>query len=356
MTAEEYHLRINGQAWHGWTAMRISAGIERIARDFEVQVTRRAGDSGGLLDAVSSGIRQGDKVEVLLGTDLVLTGYVDARPVNYDARSITRSISGRSRTGDLVDSSALVRQFRGQNPQQIAQALCEPFAIKVYAASVLTAISDFSVDWGETVREAIDKLMSSQRLLAYDDAVGDLHFGAVGALRADTPLVYGQNILTCQMGDDESECHSEYLVAGQRAGNDEDFGAATTTKVSHKTQGSVKRYRPLYIKQTGHATGASCRAMCEFESAKRAAKAREVTYKVQGWRQASGRLWQPNMAVTVTDPHAGFAGETLVIAEVEYSRDDQGTLATLRCGPAAAYLPDVPDPKPAKKAKEDDRF
>lgn len=356
MTVVQYHLRINGQAWHGWTSMRISAGIDRIARDFEVQVTRRAGDSGGLLDAVSSGIRQGDKVEVLLGTDLVLTGFVDARPVNYDASSITRSISGRSRTGDLIDSSAQVRQFRGQTPQQIAQALCDPFAIKVYAASALSPISDFSVDWGETVREAIDKLMTNQRLLAYDDAAGDLHFGAVGALRADTPLVYGQNILTCQMGDDQSECHSEYLVAGQRAGNDDDFGASTTTKVSHKTKGSVGRYRPLYIKQTGHATGASCRAMCEFESARRAAKSQEVTYTVQGWRQASGRLWQPNMTVLVTDPHAGFAGDELVIAEVEYSRTEQGTIATLRCGPAAAYLPDVQDPKPAKKAKEDDRF
>ncbi len=118
--SDEYHLRINGNAWYGWTAMRISAGIDRLARDFEVQVTKRASEKGELLDAVSTGIKQGDRVEVLIGRNLVLTGYVDARPVSYDARSITRSIRGRSRTGDLIDSAATVRQFRGQTPQQIA--------------------------------------------------------------------------------------------------------------------------------------------------------------------------------------------------------------------------------------------
>lgn len=352
--SDEYHLRINGQAWYGWTAMRISAGIDRLARDFEVQITRRAKEKGGLLDAVSSGVRQGDSVEVLIGGDLVLTGYVDAKPVSYDARSITRSIRGRSRTGDLIDSAATVRQFKGQIPQKIAGELCQPFGVSVFGSAGQSPISDFSVDWGETVAEAIDRMMQQQRLLAYDDANGDLHFGAVGALRATTPLVYGKNILTCSAPQDKSECHSEYRVAGQRAGDDDDFGETSTTKVSHKTAGSVGRYRPLLIKQTGQASVATCRAMCEFEARRREAKAREVTYTVAGWRQESGALWLPNMTVSVFDPHNDFAGDDLVIAEVEYSRTDSGTIATLRVGPADAYLPDIPDPKPARRAKADE--
>lgn len=354
--SDEYHLRINGNAWYGWTAMRISAGIDRLARDFEVQVTRRASEKGELLDAVSTGIQQGDRVEVLIGRDLVLTGYVDAKPVSYDARNITRSIRGRSRTGDLIDSAATVRQFRGQTPQQIAAALCQPFGVSVFGAAGQSPISDFSVDWGEAVAEAIDRMMQQQRLLAYDDANGDLHFGAVGALRATTPLVYGKNILSCSAPQDQSDCHSEYRVAGQRAGTDDDFGESSSTKVSHKVGGKVGRYRPLLIKQPGQASVASCRAMCEFEARRREAKAREATYTVRGWRQESGALWLPNMVVSVTDPHNDFAGDELVIAEVEYSRTDSGTIATLRVGPADAYLPDVPDPKPARKSKDEDIF
>ncbi|ECT5557749.1 baseplate protein, partial [Salmonella enterica subsp. enterica serovar Anatum] len=34
-------LRVNGRDWGGWTSVRISAGIDRIARDFNVSITRQ---------------------------------------------------------------------------------------------------------------------------------------------------------------------------------------------------------------------------------------------------------------------------------------------------------------------------
>lgn len=32
-------LRVNGREWNGWTSVRIGAGIERLARDFSVEIT-----------------------------------------------------------------------------------------------------------------------------------------------------------------------------------------------------------------------------------------------------------------------------------------------------------------------------
>lgn len=41
-------LRVNGREWNGWTSVRIGAGIERLARDFSVEITRQwPGDEGG---------------------------------------------------------------------------------------------------------------------------------------------------------------------------------------------------------------------------------------------------------------------------------------------------------------------
>lgn len=34
-------LRVNGREWNGWTSVRIGAGIERLARDFSVEITRQ---------------------------------------------------------------------------------------------------------------------------------------------------------------------------------------------------------------------------------------------------------------------------------------------------------------------------
>jgi hypothetical protein len=51
--------------------------------------------SGPVRTATLSGQKWkgGDRVEVLIGTDLVITGWVEATPVRYDARSISVGIT-----------------------------------------------------------------------------------------------------------------------------------------------------------------------------------------------------------------------------------------------------------------------
>lgn len=45
-------LRVNGREWNGWTSVRIGAGIERLARDFSVEITRQwPGDEGIFISA-----------------------------------------------------------------------------------------------------------------------------------------------------------------------------------------------------------------------------------------------------------------------------------------------------------------
>lgn len=34
-------LRVNYREWNGWTSVRIGAGVERLARDFSVEITRQ---------------------------------------------------------------------------------------------------------------------------------------------------------------------------------------------------------------------------------------------------------------------------------------------------------------------------
>ncbi|MGL5800967.1 MAG: phage baseplate assembly protein, partial [Plesiomonas sp.] len=76
---------------------------------------------------------------------------------------------------------------------------------------------------------------------------------------------------------------------------------------------------------------------------------------VVSWRQGDGQLWQPNQQVIVYDPINGFNNDSLVIAEVEYSKSrDSGTLCRLRVGPSEAYLPEPPDPQESKKRKKTD--
>ncbi|RJT26928.1 phage baseplate assembly protein [Buttiauxella izardii] len=345
-------LRVNGREWGGWTSVRIGAGVERLARDFSVEITRQwPGENTD--QAFSPRVKNGDRVEVLIGDDLVITGWVEATPVRYDARSVSAGISGRSLTADLIDCTAEPAQFNGQSLVQVAAALSKPFGIEVVnTGAPSTPIPAVQPDHGEKVIDVINKMLGQQQALAYDDPEGRLVIGSIGATKAHTALVLGQNILSCDSEKSIRERFSTYQVAGQRAGNDADFGVATTTALRAKTtDASISRYRPMSMQQTGQATGASCIARAEFEARQRAARTDETTYVVQGWRQGNGSLWQPNQRVVISDPVCGFDNRELLIAEVNFTKDSSGTLTELRVGPPDAYLPEPEDPKARKKKK-----
>ncbi|MFT4271276.1 MAG: baseplate protein [Pantoea sp.] len=352
------YLRVNGREWGGWTSVRIAAGIERIARDFNIQITRSwPGDDAQA--ARRSRIRKGDKVEVLIGDDLVITGWVEATPVRYDSQRISTGIVGRSKTADLVDCSATPSQYSGRSIVQIAAELAKPFSISVVdAGGVSGVLQGVQADQGESVMDVLNKMLGLQQALAYDNASGDLVIGGIGTVRAKTALVLGENILTCDTEQSIKDRFSTYQVSGMRAGNDNDFGAATTTAIrGEATDTGIARYRPLLIRQTGNATTATCGERSGFEMRQRAAKTDEVTYTVQGWHQGDGTLWQPNMLVNVYDPVVGFDNREMVIAEVTYQQDENGTVAELRVGPADAYLPEPAKPgKRKKKAVSEDSF
>lgn len=190
-------LRVNGREWNGWTSVRIGAGIERLARDFSVEITRQwPGDEG--ITTLQPRIKNGSKVEVLIGDELVITGWVEATPVRYDARSVSTGIAGRSLTADLIDCAAEPTQFNGRSLVQIAQALAAPFGIEVVNSDAPSGvIPDVQPDHGETVIEVINKILGQQQALAYDDPHGRLVIGGIGSTQAHTALVLGENILSC---------------------------------------------------------------------------------------------------------------------------------------------------------------
>ena len=98
-TANQVRLLVGSSEYGGWKAVRISAGIERQARDFDLDVTDRwPGQT-----SIPRRIQPGDVCQLFIGPDLVLTGYVDATPIKYDGRSVSVGVRGRSKTADLVD-------------------------------------------------------------------------------------------------------------------------------------------------------------------------------------------------------------------------------------------------------------
>lgn len=372
-------LVVKGAEYGGWKSVRIEAGIERQARSFDLEVTDRwPGQSD-----IPRRITPGDACQVFVGNDLVMTGYVDATPIKYDGKSVSVAVRGRSKTADLVDCCPIksgkktsgaggtwadvigpdgrtsrvvpppakaANQWRNMSLETIAAALAAPYGVRVLAeVDTGKAIPEHQIQQGETVFESIDRMMRIRHVLSTDNERGDLVLIDVGSGgRAATALELGKNILTASADLDYKGVFSEYVVKGQRAGNDQEHGSAVAEEeatatddealdeAAAATDSRAKRRRVLVIKQSGHADEGTCKDRAEYERAHRAAKALQTSYTVTGWRQENGDLWLPNQLVRVRDPLIGFDAE-LVIAEVAWILDGNGMRSEVRVGPPDGY-------------------
>jgi prophage tail gpP-like protein len=391
-------LLVNGSEYGGWKSVRISAGIERQARDFELEVTDRWPGQA----EIPRRIQPGDPCQVFIGDDLVMTGYVDATPIRYDGKSVSVGVKGRSKTADLVDCCPIesgkstaassgggqwrdvigpdgkkpnvvkpgaiaVNQWRHQKMEVIAAGLAAPYGVRVIAEiDTGKVIPDHQVQIGETVFESIDRMMRLRHVLSTDNEKGDLVFIDVGSAgMAGTALELGKNLLSGSTELDYKGVFSTYICKGQRSGNDEQYGAdvaeeegeaeetnstTVTGETATATDARAKRRRVLVIKQSGQADGGTCQDRADYERAHRAAKALQTNYTVAGWRQEDGRLWLPNMMVRVRDALIGFDTD-MVIAEISWLLDSQGLRTEIKVGPPDGYRTKAGKLKASKSQK-----
>ncbi|AOK40844.1 phage baseplate assembly protein [Burkholderia vietnamiensis] len=350
-------LSVNGRNYGGWKSVSIGAGIERCSRDFNLSVTWKwPGQSTAI------GIHQGDRAEVRIGNDLVLTGWVYATPIRHDASAIELSVSGRSITSDLVDCAADNKpgQWRNQTVAQIVSALVAPYGITVIDQTGDSGtLADHTIQPGETIFESIDRLLTLSHLFATDDGRGRLIIANPGSAgRAVDRLVVGENVLSGDAPLDFSGVFSEYKCKGQHVGSDDAFGADTSEVSASVTDARVRRKRVKVIQESGNITASIAQGRVQWERDNRISKALATTYGVQGWRQSNGRLWIPNQTVRVVDPIIGFDRDMLIV-EATYVKGEQGTTTTMKVAPPDGYMPEPDDPhkrRKLKKGKKGDNF
>ncbi len=335
-------LLVNGR-WHeGWTSATVTRDIEQLAATWSVSLASTYPDQVGL-----TSLRADDLVDIYIGDDLVITGFVDQAGVEEDAKSSSGVASGRSRTGELADCSPDPDgpvTFRNQKLEVIAEQLADYYDVEVVCdVDTGPRLGRLRIQTEESVFDSIERASRDRGLLLTDDAWGRLVMTRAGTGRADDPLVRGPrgNILQGGARAVSSGRFSEYRVKGQRAaGSDWDSGADVTAAVGGARDVDLQRRRVKVIKPSGAADAARCRELAEWEATTRAGKGLTAAYIVQGWRQSTGRLWATNERVLVTDPRVGFAATELLITAVTFSLDARaGSLTALQLAPVQGFAP-----------------
>jgi len=350
MPDDVVQLLVDGRIYGGWTSAGVTRAMDAASGTFNLSVTDRWSANSQPWRIVP-----GNECEIRIGSDTVITGYVDLVRPGFSATDHSIEVQGRDRSADMIDCSAVHKpdQWKKVTLLQLAETLAKPFGVKVKAETDIGAVLDLvKLQQGETALEALNRHAKMRKVLVMPDGKGGILLTRTGAKRAATNLVQGQNILSASGTLDWSERYSDYIVKGQSG-----FSVDTDSEVEAHAIGEAKdegvtRYRPLLVVNDTEASVSSAKERAAWEANTRIGKSGQATITVQGWRQTpGGALWEPNMLVHVISPWLGVEGE-LLIRQVTFNRSGSGTTTQLDVVSPQAYEAEPPDGKQKSKKKK----
>lgn len=330
----ELVLRVAGVEYAGWQELSLTTTIEAVSRSFSVTAVSRE-----VRALQGRDIRAGAACRVSMNGVRLLTGYIDAVEADLTADSHNIDISGRDRTGDLVDSSArhATGEWRDQTILQVASDLCAPFGIAVRATTdVGDVFESWQVQAGESVVECLQRMARQRGLLLQSDDGGNLVLCKPGSARIATPLIRGVNILRSRGSVSLRDRYSEIIVQGQSDFSDFRSASEVTEGEARATDAEIGRYRPLVVVVDDADDETMLQDRALWERSTRAAQGTRVTYTVAGWHHDGGQPWRHDRIVAVRDPELRIDRD-MYIAGVTYKRGAEGTTTELECTYPGAF-------------------
>ena len=206
-------ISVGGQTISGWQEVRITRGIEMCPSSFDLGLTEKYPTQSN--DIV---ILPGAPCTVMIGSDVVIAGYVDQYNASLGADQHSVHIVGRGMCQDLVDCSANFQTYQVNNQTLVSLAtmLAQPFGVKIKSPDGDSpVIPQFNVILTETPYEIIERVARWANFLVYEDTDGSLVIARVGDKTAASGFVEGSNVqdeaVNLTMNDRYTEIDPVYL-------------------------------------------------------------------------------------------------------------------------------------------------
>ncbi|ECG5863041.1 phage tail protein, partial [Salmonella enterica subsp. enterica serovar Oranienburg] len=340
-------LFISGKIFSGWAGVSVRRSLEHLAGSFSLELMLPG-------QPVPDGIDPGQPLKLQINGVTVITGYLDTVKHKLTATSNKITITGRDKTGDLVDCSAVFKgsQWHGRTLEQIAGDLCKPFGIRViWQVSDATAakpFATFTLQLSETVSDALTRAARHRGVLVTSNADGDLVFTQAGNQQTDT-LELGKNLLDADFTDDWRNRYSEYLVKGHGGGGghkgDAKMAALLAAPKGTTDDKTITRYRPKVILADHKITADGAKQRAIREERRAVAKSERFVAGVKGWFRENGALWDVNLLTRVIAPRVNVDMRDLLICQVEFTLNaKEGEVTRLTLAPRDGFIvPAEPD-------------
>lgn len=355
-------LTVGNQTVTGWQRVSVTRPLAAIPASFTIEVTERYPNAGRI------DIRAGSPCAIRIGSDLVLTGYVDRYASSISASQHTIRVEGRSMSEDLVDCSAIVAgtsagsasspglQILNGSTLDIVRKLAAPYGVTVQStAGDGIQVPQFNINLGETVWEIVDRITRYSEMVAYDMPDGSIMLAKVGTQSMASGFEVGVNVETADVMFSMDQRYSEYeghLISTMALGTDAGVNMPGVGEIVRDDEAAAlrrpdgsPRFRKLYIISEQFIMGqpiAGKRAAWEMN--RRKGQSYNFTVTTDAWRDAAGKLWSPNMLAPIDAEALKLINASWLIGTVTYLRDESGQHARLSLWPKEAFTVEPTSP------------
>jgi prophage tail gpP-like protein len=345
---EEVTIIAGGQRFTGWTIADFGREIDRCASSFEITASDRWASAVPPLLPFTP-------LQLLIGSDIALTGYVDAYAPSFVRSGATTSITGRSKTAQLCDVTPRIPS--GQYANSTVAAICTGIAqlcgitVVVENDNANMVLPNVTFQPCETAFDLMDRICAQVGVLLTDDEQGRLLLTSAGSTLSGTSLVEGQNMVSASATISGNVRFSEYIVLAQ-ANLAVSGSEVQNAQIASVTDSSVPLFRPKVFTSDGMTTQSPLQTQAQWQMNYAIGQSAKADITVKGYRKNDGALWTINQIQPVTSATLSLDSDLLIMG-VKYneSRED-GQTTTLTLAPVQAA---DPNPKAVKLRKKANR-
>lgn len=336
MSTNEVKFYVDDKIFTGWKSVNIQRNVDSLCGSFSLDFFDKWDN-----DATKWPLIPNRPIKIVIGNERVITGFIDELSTQYDSNETGMSISGRDKACDLVDCSAVPKEYSNLTADKIAKLLLSPFGLELIVdTDPGEKFAKWTVKPGDTVFENLDRIGKARALFFVSDEYGFVRMQKRGSEKSNGRLVRGENIKDGKISYNNTNRFNIYKIVGQSAGSDESYGDNTVVNVAQSLDAGVNRYRPLILQSESNADKKSSQNRANWELSVRIASAVKASVVVYGWTTPNGRLWKVNELVNIKDDILGLNGEMLISSVNFKQSDGDGTTTELELVRKESFLPE----------------
>jgi prophage tail gpP-like protein len=332
-------LEINGIRYEGWETVNVSKSIENLSGQFSFESSVREVFINNER-FIENPIKAQDEARIFIDDNLITTGTVEDLNISYSIGNHAISVSGRDKTGDIIDSSVIQKSYNINNfPKLIAIVLKDNGYTNIDVKNNVTNLKalgsneKIKTESGDTVFSFLDRYAKKLQVLLNTDAEGNIIITREGNDDAGGALIStknnpNNNIISAKLNINTNQRYRFVEVFSQADNNS--FGINAVSQKGSAEDDIIRAPRRIRINSNNSTNATFLNDLAKWNMNVKRAKGQRYDARVVGYYadESANILWQPNTLVPIYDDKCNLEGSFL-IQGVSYSKSSSGSFTDL---------------------------